>query len=134
MDSIREDAHVDRSKHGQYDKIIYVAGKFQNQENNKKYIELCCKKFREKYGSSHNLYINGVSQFSYLYNETTMQEGIAMCIGLLSMCDEVFCVGDYDDSIGTNCEIVAAKLMGIPVKEHADKGLFDDSSVSKKEL
>lgn len=101
-----------------YDKIIYVAGKYQGKPENLKYIEDCCRAFSERFPKF--LFINGVSQFGYLYKEKPMLDGIEMCLKLMSRCDEVWTVGRYENSIGTNCEICVAKAIGIPVCEHTD--------------
>ena len=102
-----------------YDKVIYVAGKFQNNPTNKKYIEACCKQFFEKY--PNYLFINGVSQFGYMYEYTTQKTGIQMCLELMKMCDEVWTIGQYENSIGTYSEIMVAENLGIPVYEHKDR-------------
>ena len=101
-----------------YDKIIYVAGKYQGKPENLKYIEDCCRAFSKCFPKF--LFINGVSQFGYLYEELPMLQGLEMCLKLMSICDEVWTVGQYENSVGTNCEICTAKALGIPVKEHAD--------------
>ena len=103
-----------------YNKIIYVAGKYQNDKKNKEYLEDCCRLFGKEYPTY--LFVNGVSQFGYLYNDVPMLKGIEMCIEFMkNICDEVWTVGDYSSSIGTNCEILVAKSLDIPVKEHMDK-------------
>ena len=97
-----------------YTKTIYVAGKFQGVQKNKDYIELCCRRFREDYPTY--LFINGVSEFSHYYDCTGIEEGLDMCLTLMTkMADEVWVVGDYDDSVGTWVEIMTAKHCGIPV-------------------
>lgn len=111
-----------------YSKIIYVAGKFQNQPENKIYIEQCCRRFSKEYPKY--LFINGVSQFSHYYDCTTQSEGIDMCLKLMERCDEVWTVGEYENSVGTYCEIKVAQALGIEVKEHMDK----DSTKTKSEI
>ena len=103
-----------------YTKTIYVAGKYQNDKKNKEYIEDCCRMFSKEYPTC--LFINGVSQFGYMYNEVPTLKGIEMCIEFMrKACDEVWTVGEYTDSVGTNCEILVAKALNIPVKEKMDK-------------
>lgn len=101
-----------------YDKIIYVAGKFQNDKKNKEYIEKCCRDFAKEY--PNYLFINGVSQFSHFYDSTSQKRGLEMCLCLMQKCDEVWTVGEYEDSVGTYSEVMVAETLKICVREHMD--------------
>lgn len=106
--------NLKETRKSKYSKVVYVAGRFQNVQKNKDYIELCCRRFREDY--PNYLFINGVSEFAHFYDCTSQEEGLSMCIELLlGMADELWVVGDYGDSVGTWVEIMVAKEYGIPV-------------------
>ena len=105
-----------------YSKIIYVAGKFQNNHANKEHIEKCCRVFQQHHPDF--LFINGVSQFSHMNKDVDYYTGLSMCLALLKKsADEVWTVGDYSDSIGTNVELFVAEENHIPVKLNMDKVL-----------
>lgn len=91
-----------------FDKVVYVAGKYQGSSTNKNQIEKYCIKFTKLYPNV--LFINGVSALSFYYNETSQTHGIAMCLELMKRCaDEVWVLGnDNNDSVGTNVEIFTA--------------------------
>lgn len=98
-----------------FDKYIYVAGAYGGLMSNKKYIEDKCIEFRRQYPTY--LFINGVSAFGYMYDTETYKKGLDMTLELmLDMADEVWTVGDYSKSIGTNVEIAVAREYGIPIR------------------
>lgn len=110
------------NRKSKFSKVIYVAGKFQNNPANKSYIEMMCRRFHEDY--SNYLFINGVSEFSHFYEYTTYEEGMDMCIELmLRSADEVWVVGNYEDSIGTWVAIMIAKEYNIPVVYGKDEAV-----------
>jgi hypothetical protein len=101
-----------------FKKKIYIAGKFQNSNENKNYIEEWCLKLSKWFPDY--LFLNGVSTFSYYYNVTDMKLGLKMCIELLKTCDAIVTVGDYANSIGTWVELMIAEELGLHSFEHID--------------
>lgn len=94
-------------------KIIYVAGKFQNQPENQKYIENRIKLFIREYPDC--IFINGVSSFGYLYSDVDYNTGLDYCLWLLKQADEMWVVGNTKDSIGVKTEIEFAEKHGISI-------------------
>ena len=102
------------NKQFSFDKIIYVSHPFCGNEKNIELIESKVKKLRETY--PNYLFISPVHTFGYLYDKTTYEEGIDMCLRLLEKCDEVWIVSKYyENSKGCLIERSYAHSMGIPV-------------------
>ena len=101
-----------------FKKKVYVAGKFQNKPENKKYIEDWCLKLSKWFPDY--LFLNGVSTFSHYYDVSDMKTGLKMCIELLKTCDVIVTVTDYTNSIGTWVELMIAEELGLHSFEHID--------------
>ena len=107
-----------------YKKIIYVAGKFQNNPENKKSIESACTWLYKKYNREF-LFVNGVDAFGFYYDCTTQREGHRMCKFLLDQCDAIVTIGDYESSVGTYVELMIAEMSNKPIFEKIDCEGFD---------
>lgn len=95
-------------------KKIYVSHKFGGDQENVKIVEDKIRKLREKY--PRYLFISPIHTFSYLYHETSYEEGLRMCLDLMKCCDEVFVIDDtYTASKGVVCEIMFTHEYNIPV-------------------
>ena len=93
---------------------IYVSHKFNGDQENIKIVENKIKTLRKEYPAY--LFISPIHTFSYLYNETSYEEGLRMCLELMKCCDEVFVIDDnYLDSKGVVCELMFAHEYNIPV-------------------
>jgi len=113
------------------DKKVYVAGTFQNKPENKEYIEKWCLKLTRLF--PEYLFINGVSAFSYYYNDTDMQQGLDMCVELVKTCDSLVTVNDYTNSIGTWVEIYVAKENNMHIYEHIDQKIEELATLFEDE-
>lgn len=95
-------------------KKVYVSHGFSGKEENIKIVEDKIRKLREY--APDILFISPIHTFSYLYHETSYEEGLRMCLDLMKCCDEVFVIDDnYLDSKGVTCEIMFAHEYNIPV-------------------
>lgn len=102
------------NKQANFKKLIYVTHPFCGNEKNVELIETKVKKLMEIY--PNYLFISPVHTFGYLYNETTYEEGIDMCLRLLETCDEVWIISKYyENSKGCLIERSYAHSKGIPV-------------------
>lgn len=113
-----------------YKTVIYVAGKFQNKEENKKAIESACRWLYKKY-NHEILFVNGVDAFGFYYDATTQREGHAMCKFLLDKCDAIVTVGEYEHSVGTYVELMLAEMSNKPIFEKIDSEGFDWEAFDK---
>lgn len=99
-------------------KLIYVSCKFGgNQER----IELCetivrklVKRDRDR-AIYDTIYISPLHTFGYLYNDTSYEDGLNMCLELLRKCNVLYVIKDFEDSRGCNNEIGFAKALNIPI-------------------
>lgn len=105
---------LNKNKQTDFKKIIYISHPFSGNEDNKKLIETKVKKLMEIYPNC--LFISPVHTFGYLYNDTTYEKGIDMCLKLLEKCDEVWIISKYyENSKGCLIERSYAHAIGIPV-------------------
>jgi guanylate kinase len=95
----------------QYDNVVYIAHKFQNDIRNVKRVEDIISKLVEIY--PNYLFISPIHSFQFLYSQVDYQSGLDMCLFLLDKCDELWVMDDYKDSIGVNGELEYAKKHGI---------------------
>lgn len=91
---------------------IYISHIYQNKEENKIDIE----KIIEKLVKEHpeHTYISPVHCFGFLYSKTSYEQGLAMCLDLLSKCNYMYVYGDYQNSRGCKTEIEFCKEHRIP--------------------
>ena len=94
-------------------KVIYVAGKYQNNPKNQKYIENRIREFIKEYPDY--IFINGVSSFGYLYSDVDYTTGLNYCLWLLNHANEVWVIGDTTGSFGVKFEIEFAEMHNIPI-------------------
>lgn len=102
------------NKQKKYEKVIYVSHPFSGDDANVTNIEYKILGLRNMF--PNYLFISPVHTFGFLYNYTSYEEGIDMCLRLMQMCDEVWIVSkDYTDSKGCLIERSYAHSLGIPV-------------------
>ena len=85
-----------------FDKIIYISHRFEGKQENLERIEQIIKDLRKKY--PHYLFVSPCHLFGYLYNTTSYNEGLSMCLWLLDKCDECWLFDDYMNSRGCKIE------------------------------
>lgn len=102
------------NKQTEFTKLIYISHPYNGSDYNMLRIEDKIIELRKKY--KDYLFISPVHTFGYLYNVTTYEEGIDMCLKLLEKCDEVWIISDeYTESKGCLVERSYAHALGIPV-------------------
>lgn len=92
--------------------IIYCAHKYGGNEKNKKQAEEKIKSLQLK--DLENTYISPIHCLGYLYNETDYNDGLELCLDLLSISDELLVMSEH--SKGVDKEIEIAKLLGMPIR------------------
>jgi guanylate kinase len=107
----------------QYENVVYVAHKFQNDINNIKRVEDIINKLVELY--RNYLFISPIHSFQFLYTKVDYQTGLDMCLFLLDKCDELWVFDEYSDSIGVNGEISFSKKYKIPIKYWDEDAIYE---------
>ena len=94
-------------------KMIYCAhkygGKFKNKKAVEKKIRLLCKQYPQ------HCFISPIHTFGHLYKVLSYEDGMVLCLKLLSKCDEIWILSD--DSRGVKIEREYAKKYSIPIYE-----------------
>lgn len=98
----------------QYENVVYIAHKFQNDPKNMKRVEDIILKLRELYPTY--LFISPIHAFSFEYTSTDYQLGLNMCLFLLNKCDCMWVFDEHSDSIGVQGEKAFCRKHKIPYK------------------
>lgn len=80
-----------------YKKIIYISHKFGGKRKNAKRAEKIIKGLMKKY--PRYLFISPIHCFGYAYKDFPYDEGIKMCIELLSLCTEMWVCSDVSKGV-----------------------------------
>lgn len=100
-------------------KLVYVASKFGGD---KEKIKLCEEFIKElikedkRNGITGRIYMSPLNAFGWLYEQTEYQEGLNWTLKVLTKCDELIVLPDWEDSRGVNQEIAIATYLGIPIR------------------
>ena len=108
--------------------MVYVSHAFGGNEDNKQRIEDIVKVLTKIYPDK--IFISPVHAFGFLYEETEYQQGLNMCLKLLSVCNSMVVCDDYHNSIGVKSEIEFCKNYNIPyecINEHILTKLIQDN-------
>ena len=92
--------------------LIYTSHKFQNDERNKAEVEDIIRNLVKE--EPQHTYINPIACFGYLYNDVPYQQGLDMCLKLLSRCDCMYVTGEIEGSQGVKAEIRYCREHAIP--------------------
>ena len=92
--------------------MIYCAHKYGGKEENKIRCETIVKHLQSD--DLENTYISPIHTFGFMYNTIPYDEGMELCFGLLSACDELLVLSELSE--GVKREIKIAKKMKIPIK------------------
>lgn len=65
-----------------------------------------------------NTYISPIHALGYLYDAVSYEQGMELCIDLLSVCDKMVVISEA--SKGVKIEIEQAEKMGIPIEYYAE--------------
>ena len=92
--------------------LIYCSHKFGGSLENAKAAELKIK--RLQLADPSNTYISPIHAFGFMYNTVSYEDGIEMCLDLLSKCDKMVVLSEK--SKGVEIEIGFCKVARIPVE------------------
>ena len=99
-------------------KLIYVSCKFGGDKKRVEYCENVIKELikrdRES-GINDRIYVSPLHTFGWLFNDVPYEEGLDWCLDLLSKCDTMIVLEDFETSRGCNVEIGYCKSKGIPI-------------------
>lgn len=91
---------------------IYCSHEYGGNKGNLDIIERKITKLQ--LADKSNTYISPVHCFGYLYDMLSYDDGIKLCLDLLSACDKVMVLSGM--SKGVNIEIGKARQLGIPIE------------------
>lgn len=94
--------------------IVYVSHAYQNKPENLERIQSIIKLLTKIF--PHNLFISPVNAFGFLYDTTSYDQGMQMCLWMLEQCTEMWVFDDYEDSEGVKREINYCNDHYIPIK------------------
>lgn len=94
---------------------VYICHPFNGKQENIDSIAKICRILAE--GRKDIIPISPVHSFSYLDDSIHRNIALKYCLELLSMCDEVWVYGGWQESTGCKSEIAHASKLGIKVVE-----------------
>lgn len=103
-----------------FKKAIYISHPYGGESANKAKIEQIISFLTKKFPDF--LFLSPVNTFGFLYNQLTYSDGIARCLWLLTKCDGMIVLGDYEQSKGCKIEIEFCKKHNIPIEFFAATG------------
>ena len=92
--------------------LIYCSHKFGGNMENAKDAELKIKKLQ--LADAKNTYISPIHAFGFMYNTVSYEDGLKLCLDLLSKCDKMIVLSEL--SRGVNAEIDYCVDNDIPVE------------------
>lgn len=95
-------------------KLIYISHPYGGDEANANKIANIIRELNQK--DCTKTYVSPVHTFGFLYDEVSYDDGLKMCIDLLSVCDEMWVFGEFESSRGCKAEITYCNQQGIPVQ------------------
>lgn len=105
-----------------FTKKIYTAHPYGGNPENAAQVEQIVEKLQTKY--PHYLFLSPIHSFSFAYHKYSYEYGMAMCLALLSACDELWLFGDWENSRGCQTEHRFADETGIPITIAGDVEQF----------
>ena len=108
-------------------KLIYVAGKYGGNPENKKLIEEFIKYLRKQDESyyesgcaaideSEYVYFSPVHAFDMFYEDTEYYEALDYCLSVLERCDKAIFLSNWEESTGAKIEYGFCKGHSIPIE------------------
>lgn len=99
--------------------LIYVAHPYGGLEENKQSVEEKIKALVKKY--PNHTFISPIHTFGYMYHFVdNYNQGIQMCVKLLTKCDMLVLCENWENSKGCRIENARAKIKGIPIKTYEE--------------
>lgn len=99
-------------------KQVYVSHPYKNKLENALAIRELIKTLTLKHlrgGDSNILFISPVLLYSHMYNDTSYEYGLWMCLEILKNCDCIIMAGDWKHSRGCMAEYYYCKSNNIPI-------------------
>ena len=106
-------------------KLIYVAGKYGGNPENKKLIEEVIKYLRKQDESYdeyaitdgiEKVYFSPVHAFDMFYEDTEYYEALDYCLSVLERCDKAIFLSNWEESTGAKIEYGFCKGHNIPIE------------------
>ena len=106
-------------------KLIYVAGKYGGNPENKKLIEEVIKYLRKQDESYdeyaitdgiEKVYFSPVHAFDMFYEDTEYYEALDYCLSVLERCDKAIFLSNFEESTGAKIEYGFCKGHSIPIE------------------
>ena len=108
-------------------KLIYGAGKYGGNPENKKLIEEVIKYLRKQDNSyyesgcatideSEYVYFSPVHAFDMFYEDTEYYEALDYCLSVLERCDKAIFLSNWEESTGAKIEYGFCKGHSIPIE------------------
>lgn len=92
--------------------LVYISHIYQGKEENKSKVEKIIRQL--VIDEPENTYLSPIHATGFLYNDVPYQQGLDMCLKLLSRCDKMRVYGDYTGSQGVKAEIRYCRENAIP--------------------
>lgn len=92
--------------------LIYISHPYGGRPENKQKVEEIINKLVQM--NSENTYISPIHCFGFMYDATTYEQGLDMCLKLLKKCDKMLVYGDWKNSRGCTAEVLFAEMHMIP--------------------
>lgn len=93
--------------------LVYISHPYGGNINNYEQIEEVIREYVEE--DNEALPISPVLIWASLYEVVDYEEGLSMCLDLLSRCNRIYMCGDWKSSRGCMAEWAFAKAKGIPI-------------------
>ena len=92
--------------------IVYISHAYGGKEENKLEAEKIVRQL--VIDEPENTYLSPIHATGFLYNDVPYQQGLDMCLKLLSRCDCMRVYGNYEGSKGVKAEIRYCRENAIP--------------------
>lgn len=80
-----------------YKKIVYISHKYGGKQKNAKRAEKIIKGLMKKYPDY--LFVSPIHCFGYAYKDIPYEDGMKMCIALLSLCSEAWVCSEVSKGV-----------------------------------
>ena len=86
-----------------YEKVVYISHPYGGCKRNERKVQKIINKLQIQYPKY--LFLSPIHAFSYAYTKTDYEQGLNMCLWLLSKADEMWVYGDWQNSRGCKAEV-----------------------------
>lgn len=91
--------------------LIYCAHKYGGDEKNKARVEAIIKTLQKN--DLDNTYISPIHTFGYMYDHLSYDEGMDLCLSLLSKCDALLVLSDESEGVRREIEFAVKNRLNI---------------------